>query len=588
MSATQLATTSVEELGSGGIFTTAVTIEAPAPGFLCVKVVTDKLLKEQKGLTVKFYPSDTSGAIRGDQIGEDATTDEKGVAGVDKRLPPGYFACVVDGMTVRVRPIDVQTYAEASENPYPLGLPRGFLAVKLLFRNLPIPNFKVSFFETGEDGAKKGAALGSAPGADKGLPTDKNGEVALVGDEFKLGNYLCELEGKWVAAVSTVEDTARPYVLMLPLVRPLIAYQSPGRIEGEVEVPELPDASSGCLSVKVLFRDLPVVGRNVTFYAGDKDGKAAADQPKGEAITDNEGVAALSDKAILGNYFCQVEGVAGFASVGTVEDPKLPYVVSLPLVRPFIAHQKPGDIKSLEVVERPDGSYGFLCVRVLFRGVPLTGAKVSFFQSGPDGTPLTREGSAGEAITDNQGVAALGSKAALGNYFCQVDGQPGFASISTVEDTKEPYAILLPVGRALLTVREPGRIEPVSSPVDERPSEAGAYLSVMVLFRNVPARGLNVLFFAATPNGTADLAQQKGEAVTDNLGIAAMENPAKLGNYFCQVEGHAGYVSISTVEDKDLPYVVNLPQGRPYLALGKPGAIPQLKEVEERDPPEEK
>jgi hypothetical protein len=475
VSATQLATTSVEQLGSGGIYTTAVTIEAPAPGFLCVKVMTDKLLKEQKGLTVKFYPSDTSGAIKGDQIGPDATTDDKGVAGVDRRLAPGYFACVVDGMTVRVRPIDVDTFAEASANPYPLGLPRGFLAAKLLFRNLPLKDFKVRFFEVGDDGSKKGPALGTAPGADKGLPADKAGTVALVGDEFKLGNYLCEVEGKWVAAVSTVEDIARPYVLSLPLARPLMAYQEPGRVEGGADVPEQPESSAGYLAVKVLFRGLPLMGANVTFY-----------------------------------------------------------------------------------------------------------------QSGPDGKPLTGEGSAGGALTDNEGVATLEQRAALGNYFCLVEGQSAYASVSTVEDRKQPYVILLPVGRPMLTVRQPGRLEPVVSEVAERPASAGSYLSVMVLFRNLPVVGRKVQFFASTQSGTADLTQPKGEAITDNLGIATMDATASLGAYFCQVEGQTGYFSIGTVEDKDLPYVVNLPQGRPFLALVKPGAISGLKDAEERDPPEEK
>jgi hypothetical protein len=474
MSATQLATTTVEQLGSGGIYTTAVTIEAPAPGFLCVRVMTDKLLREQKGLTVKFYPSDTSGVIKGNQIGADATTDDKGVAGVDQRLAPGYFACVVDGMTVRVRPIDVDTFAEASANPYPLGLPRGFLAARLIFRNLPLKDFKVSFFEVGDDGAKKGSALGTAPDADKGIPTDKAGTVALAGDEFKLGNYLCEVEGKWVAAVSTVEDIARPYVLSLPLVRPLIAYQQPGRVEGEVEVPEQPEASAGYLSVKVLLRDLPVAGRNVTFYSSDADGRAAADQPRGEAMTDSEGVATLSDKAVLGNYFCLVEG------------------------------------------------------------------------------------------------------------------QSAYASVSTVEDKKQPYVVLLPVGRPLLTVRQPGRIEHAVSDVAERPASTGSSLSVMVLFRNAPVVGRRVQFFASTNEGTADLAQPKGEALSDRLGIATLDATASLGTYFCQVEGQAGYFSIGTVEDKDLPYVVNLPQGRPFMAFVKPGEVSGLKDAEERDPPEEK
>ena len=234
MSAPQ-SSTSVEELGSGGIFTTAVTIEAPAPGFLCVKIVTDQSKFPMKDLIVKFYPSDTSGTIKGDQIGADATTDENGVAGVDRRLSPGYFACVVDGITTKVRPIDVDTYAKASLKPYVLGLPRGFLAVRLLFRDLPLQGFKVKFFAAGTDGAKTGDALGALLTPDKSLTTGEDGIASLGRNEFKLANYVCEVAGKYMAAVSTVEDTSRPYVLALPLVRPLLAHQAPGRVLGATD-----------------------------------------------------------------------------------------------------------------------------------------------------------------------------------------------------------------------------------------------------------------------------------------------------------------------------------------------------------------
>lgn len=55
-----------------------------------------------------------------------------------------------------------------------------------------------------------------------------------------------------------------------------------------------------------------------------------------------------------------------------------------------------------------------------------------------------------------------------------------------------------------------------------------------------------------------------------------------MGNYFCQVEGQTGYASISTVQDRDLPYVVNIPQGRPFVAFLEPGAVLDLPNVEER------
>jgi len=462
--------TSVRQLGSGGIYTTAVTIEAPAPGFLVVRLVTDHMQVPLKDLVVKFYPSDSSGAIKGAQLGADATTDRNGVAGLDQHLDPGYFALLVEGMTIKARPIDTDTYFKASLKPTRIGLPRGFLAVRLLFRNLPLKGFKVKFFEIGKDGAKTGSALGTQEAADKSATTGEDGVASLGTDEFRVGNYVCEVAGKELAVVSTVEDAKRPYTLALPIVRPLLMLQEPGRVLDVPEVPEQPDPSSGYLSVRVIFRGLPAPGLRVTFFAASPDGRAAVDQPRGESLT------------------------------------------------------------------------------------------------------------------DENGVAILLSRAKLGNYFCQVEGQSGFASLSTVEDPAAPYTLILPIGRPLVDVTVPGRIESKAE-VEERPPATTAYLSVMVLFRDNPAVGLRVAFFASTPGGTADTAQPKGEAITDGLGIASLEAKAKLGNYFCRVEGQDGFNSVGTVTDRDLPYVVNLPAGRPYLEKIKPGDIPDFVAVEEKEPP---
>ena len=467
MSLAQVATTSVEEIGSGGIYTTAVTIEAPAPGFLCVRVVTDRLLREQKGLTIKFYPGDAYGNVKGAQIGADATTDDHGVAGLDQRQPQGYFAAVVDGMTVKVRPIDVQTYAEALARPYLLGLPRGFLGVRLVFRDLGLEGFKVRFFKAARDGTKDGPALGEKVTE---FSTKGDGVASVEGEEFRLGNYLCEVGGQTVATVSTVEDLERPYVLPLPTVRSLLEHEEPGRLEGEAGVGERGE-SGGYLSAKVMFRGAPMRGVDVAFYQADATGLAATKEPRGLAATDSEGVATLS------------------------------------------------------------------------------------------------------------------SRARLGNYFCHVEGQQGLSSVSTVEERSRPYVLALPAGRPLLTVREAGRIEDQESRVEERQATAGAYLSVMVLFRGSPAKGLKVQFFAASPAGVPDLDQPRGEATTDRTGVAALDAAAKPGAYFCQVEAQSDYFSIGTVEDRDLPYVVKLPQGRPLLVHLAPGAVPELPAVQERDPP---
>ncbi|MDG7021903.1 MAG: hypothetical protein JRN07_00720 [Nitrososphaerota archaeon] len=580
MSLAQVATTSVEEIGSGGIYTTAVTIEAPAPGFLCVRVVTDRLLREQKGLTIKFYPGDAYGNVKGAQIGADATTDDHGVAGLDQRQPQGYFAAVVDGMTVKVRPIDVQTYAEALARPYLLGLPRGFLGVRLVFRDLGLEGFKVRFFKAARDGTKDGPALGEKVTE---FSTKGDGVASVEGEEFRLGNYLCEVGGQTVATVSTVEDLERPYVLPLPTVRSLLEHEEPGRLEGEAEVGERGE-SGGYLSARVMFRGAPMRGVDVAFYQADATGLPATKEPRGLAATDSEGVATLSSRARLGNYFCQVEGIEGFFSLSTVEDPGRPYVVSFPFVRPSLLHVSPGEVSAVAVEERPEPSSGFLAVRVLFRGSPLAGRRVAFCAAGPDGLPAT-EDREGDAFTDSEGVAVLDSRVRLGNYFCQVEGQQGLSSVSTVEERSRPYVLALPAGRPLLTVREAGRIEDQESRVEERQATAGAYLSVMVLFRGSPAKGLKVQFFAASPAGVPDLDQPRGEATTDRTGVAALDAAAKPGAYFCQVEAQSDYFSIGTVEDRDLPYVVKLPQGRPLLVHLAPGAVPELPAVQERDPP---
>jgi hypothetical protein len=575
--------TSVEEVGSGGIFTTAVTIEAPAPGFLCVRVVTDQSKFPVKDLTIKFYPSDTSGAIKGDQIGADATTDNDGVAGVDRRLPPGYFACVVDGITTKVRPIDVDTYAKASLKPYVIGLPRGFIAVKLLFRDLPLQGFKVKFFAAGADGAKTGAALGAQLTPDKSVTTGADGVASLGRNEFKLANYVCEVEGKYTAAVSTIEDARRPYVLALPLVRPLLEHKAPGRVLEASDVPERPDPSSGFLSVKVMFRGVPLIAVKVTFFASDATGKASTDEPKGEALTDDLGIATLDSKAKLGNYFCQVEGQNGYASISTVDDARHPYVISLPFVRPLLAHRALGSVRDAEVVERPDQISGYLSVKVLFRGAPINGIKVNFFATDANGKAATDQPK-GDAITDSDGIATLLSKASLGNYFCQIEGQAGFSSISTVQDKNRPYIVMLPAGRPFIPLNSPGQIAP-QAPVEEREPGLMAYLSVMLYHRDAPVVGARVHFFPSTPNGTADAGQPKGEAMTDQLGIAALAAKAKVGNYFCQVEGVPGYTSISTVEDKDVPYPVKLPPGRAYLVHMNPAGVPETTTVEEEESP---
>ena len=143
---------------------------------------------------------------------------------------------------------------------------------------------------------------------------------------------------------------------------------------------------------------------------------------------------------------------------------------------------------------------------------------------------------------------------------------------------------MLPAGRPFLPISSPGQVAPQVA-VEERQAGATAYLSVMVYHRDVPVIGVRVQFFPSNPNGMPDAGQPKGEAVTDQLGIAALDAKAKVGNYFCQVEGMPGYASISTVEDKDLPYLVKLPPGRPYLVHMNPAGVPETTTVEEEESP---
>lgn len=82
------------------------------------------------------------------------------------------------------------------------------------------------------------------------------------------------------------------------------------------------------LSVQVLFHAVPVPDLKVQFCASD------GAKLEGELRTDETGRAALPKKVPAGNYVCNIEQQEP-ALISTVMSPSDPYVVVLPVGRPY-------------------------------------------------------------------------------------------------------------------------------------------------------------------------------------------------------------------------------------------------------------
>lgn len=95
-------------------------------------------------------------------------------------------------------------------------------------------------------------------------------------------------------------------------------------------------------------------------------------------------------------------------------------------------------------------SMQYLIVRVLFHGAPVSGLKVQFGQIDDidDKSPQKMEP---VLTTDENGLAAFRRLVVAGLYSCEIERQPA-TIVATVGNLREPYPVVLPVGRPLVEV----------------------------------------------------------------------------------------------------------------------------------------
>jgi hypothetical protein len=199
----------------------------------------------------------------------------------------------------------------------------------------------------------------------------------------------------------------------------------------------------GFLSVQLLFLDEPVEGLRVRFlYAsGEREGSGLNGALELNGRTDARGRYFRRTPARVGVYRLEIEGQPEPAFITTVEDLDEPFVVPLPLGRPYfdLVDPDPPPPPSPDPViipSRPNGEY--LSVRVLFLNEPVRDLELCF---------ATTDGQKSATLrTDAHGRASLPGPVTGGQGFCEIEGQPR-AAITTVEDPARPYVIVLPVGR---------------------------------------------------------------------------------------------------------------------------------------------
>ncbi len=91
----------------------------------------------------------------------------------------------------------------------------------------------------------------------------------------------------------------------------------------------------GYLTIKVTFHRQPLYDLEVKFYEAQADGTKGA-QVGGKAFkTDRAGRASLDYLVDRGVYVVEIENQTAPALVSTVTDPTTPYVVPLPVNRPY-------------------------------------------------------------------------------------------------------------------------------------------------------------------------------------------------------------------------------------------------------------
>jgi hypothetical protein len=108
-----------------------------------------------------------------------------------------------------------------------------------------------------------------------------------------------------------------------------------------------------------------------------------------------------------------------------------------------------GDSKSAVLVAR---SLGYLIVRVLFHGRPVSGLTVDFGQLSDikDQSPAMLKPT---RATDDDGIAVFPRLMPTGSYACRIEKQPD-AVVHTTASLDDPFVVVLPVGRPFVDVAD--------------------------------------------------------------------------------------------------------------------------------------
>ena len=88
------------------------------------------------------------------------------------------------------------------------------------------------------------------------------------------------------------------------------------------------------------------------------------------------------------------------------------------------------------------------------------------------------------------------------------------------------------------------------------------YLAVYVEFLGEPVKGLKLKFYKEDGAVLRPFAPVE----TNDQGVY-VGGRLKVGRYLCQIENQKRLARITTVEDKDKPYWIVLPVGRPYFDI---------------------
>ncbi|MCS6862371.1 MAG: hypothetical protein NZT92_18870, partial [Abditibacteriales bacterium] len=93
----------------------------------------------------------------------------------------------------------------------------GYLSVQVFFHKVPIEGLEVKFAQMGQDG-QPGAQVGDTQ------RTDQQG-IAKLDFPVPVNNYICQIEYQPATVVCTVEDKAKPFILVLPIGRPYFDFE---------------------------------------------------------------------------------------------------------------------------------------------------------------------------------------------------------------------------------------------------------------------------------------------------------------------------------------------------------------------------